>query len=238
VREPVGRGERRKKRGLQLHWIPPCQRGAGSVGRRGGGSRWKACEGPAQSSAQIPAAYAQIDHRVSVVLPEDGERLTFCGVDGVRCWRSGHRIAVRVGCDAAHDTDTQPVKVLGDLGTDVRRVGRLACGLWVDALKPDLVGAGGAASVVGGDAAGGPLGAPKLPLESADGDEAESERARLRCVSGRLCLRGCFHLRAQPTQEHLQGLRGRLHLRPPPIKEQVQRLQATQGELAASGSQL
>ena len=36
---------------------------------------------------------------------------------------------------------------------------------------------------IGGDAAGGPLGAdadPKLPLESADGDEAESVRARLR----------------------------------------------------------
>ncbi len=36
---------------------------------------------------------------------------------------------------------------------------------------------------IGGDAAGGPLGAdadPKLPLESADGEEAESVRARLR----------------------------------------------------------
>jgi hypothetical protein len=73
-----------------------------------------------------------IDHRVSVVLPDDGERLTFCGVDGVRCWRSGHRLVVRVGCDAAaHDTDTPTcvVEVLGDLGTDVRRIGRLACGL-------------------------------------------------------------------------------------------------------------
>jgi hypothetical protein len=32
-------------------------------------------------------------HRVSVVLPDDGERLTqlvLCGVDGVRCWHSGH----------------------------------------------------------------------------------------------------------------------------------------------------
>jgi hypothetical protein len=78
----------------------------------------------------------QIDHRVSVVLPDDGERLTFCGVDGVRCWRSGHRLAVRVGCDAAHDTDTPTcvVEKLGDLDTDVRRVGRLASGLWVDAL--------------------------------------------------------------------------------------------------------
>ena len=35
---------------------------------------------------------------------------------------------------------------------------------------------------VGVDAAGGPLGAaaPKLPMESADGDDAESVRARLR----------------------------------------------------------
>jgi hypothetical protein len=66
---------------------------------------------------------------------------------------------LRVGCDAAHDTDTPicVVEVLGDLGTDVRRVGRLASGLWVDALKPGLVGVGGAASVVGGDAAGSPL---------------------------------------------------------------------------------
>jgi hypothetical protein len=86
----------------------------------------------------------QIDHRVSVVLPDYGERLTFCGVDGVWCRRSGHRLAVRVCCDAAHDTDTPTCfEVLGDLGTDVRRVGRLACGLWVDALKPGLVGAGG-----------------------------------------------------------------------------------------------
>ena len=124
----------------------------------------------------------QIDRRVSVVLPDDGERLTFCGVDGVRCWRSGHRLAVRVCCDAAHDTDTPTcvVQVLSDLGTDVRRVGRLA-GLWVDALKPGRVGAGVAASVrdaVGGDAAGGPLGADAVPLESADGEEAESVRAR------------------------------------------------------------
>jgi hypothetical protein len=55
VREPVGRGERRKKRGLQLHWIPPCQR-QGLCWTLGGGLRWKTCEGPAQSSAQIAAA--------------------------------------------------------------------------------------------------------------------------------------------------------------------------------------
>ena len=69
--------------------------------------------------------------------------------------------AVRVGCDATHDTDTPTYfEVLGNFGTDVRRVGRLASGLWVDALKPGVVGAGGVALIaVGGDAAGGPLGA-------------------------------------------------------------------------------
>jgi len=102
----------------------------------------------------------QIDHRVSAVLPDDGERLTFCGVDGVRRWRSGHRLAVRVSCDAAHDTETPTCfEALGDFGTDVRRVGRVACGLRVDALKPGLVGAGGATSLVFGDAAGVPLAA-------------------------------------------------------------------------------
>ena len=62
----------------------------------------------------------------------------------------------------AHDPDdpTCVVEVLGDLGTDVRRVGRLASGLWVDVLKPGLVSDGGAASEVGGDAACGPAGAP------------------------------------------------------------------------------
>jgi hypothetical protein len=102
----------------------------------------------------------QIDHRVSAVLPDDGERLTFCGVDGVRRWRFGHRLAVRVSCDAAHDTETPTCfEALGDFGTDVRRVGRVACGLRVDALKPGLVGAGGATSLVFGDAAGVPLAA-------------------------------------------------------------------------------
>ena len=72
----------------------------------------------------------QIDHRVSVVLPDDGERLTFCGVDGVRRWRPGHRLSVRVGCDAAHDTNTPTcVELLGELGTDVCRVGRQQAGL-------------------------------------------------------------------------------------------------------------
>ena len=46
--------------------------------------------------------------------------------------------------------------MLGDLGTDVRRVGGFAFGLGVDAWKSGLVGAGGAAFVaVGVDAAGG-----------------------------------------------------------------------------------
>jgi hypothetical protein len=87
-----------------------------------------------------------------------------------------------------HTTQTPCFEVLGDLGSDVRRVGRLSSGLWVDALKPGLVGAGGVTLVaVGGDAAGGHLGddaasngdaAPKLPLE------AEPVRARLcECVS-------------------------------------------------------
>ena len=180
MREPVGERERRKKRGLKLHWIPPCG-GAGSVGR--GGDRGGRLVKAPLKVPRILQQPTQIDHRVSVVLPDCGERLTFFVVDGFRRWRSGHRLAVRVGCDAAHDTDTPTCfEVLGDLGTDVRRVGRLASGLWVDALKPGLVGAGGVALVtVVGDAAGGPLGAaPKLPLESAGGDKAEPVRARLR----------------------------------------------------------
>ena len=62
----------------------------------------------------------QINHRVSVVLPDDGEGQTFCGVEGVRRWCPGHRLSVRVCCDAAHDTNTPTcVELLGDLGTDV-----------------------------------------------------------------------------------------------------------------------
>ena len=34
----------------------------------------------------------QIDHRVSVVFPDDGERLTFGGAKGVWRGRSGHRL--------------------------------------------------------------------------------------------------------------------------------------------------
>jgi hypothetical protein len=115
------------------------------------------------------------------------ERLTFCGVDGVRCRRSGHRLAVRVGCDAAHDTDTPTcvVEVLGDLGIDVlptrrqaclRSVGRClearSCRRWRCRL--------GSRWSCGWWSSGRQPAAPKLPLESADGDEAESVRARLR----------------------------------------------------------
>ena len=58
----------------------------------------------------------------------------------------------------------QRFEALVDLGTDVRRVGGFAFGLGIDALKPALVSAGGAASVVVcGDAAGGPQGAEADP---------------------------------------------------------------------------
>jgi hypothetical protein len=71
--------------------------------------------------------------------------------------------------------------VLGDLGTNVRRIGRFACGLWVDALEPGPVGAGGVPLVaVGCDAADVPLGIDHGPQSTADGDEAESVRVRFR----------------------------------------------------------
>ena len=95
-------------------------------------------------------------------------------------------IDFRRGSDAMQHTTTPTCfEVLGDLGTDVRRIGRFVCGLWVDALEPGPVGAGGVPLVaVGGDAADVPLGidhGPKVvPLDSADGDEAESVRARFR----------------------------------------------------------
>jgi hypothetical protein len=134
VREPVG-GKRGGRTGGCSSIGYHCARGAGSDGRRGGGRGGRLVKALLKVPRKLLQP-TQIDHRVSVVLPDDGERLTFCGVDGVRCWRSGHRLAVRVGCDAAHDTDTPTcvVEKLGDLDTDVRRVGRLASGLWVDAL--------------------------------------------------------------------------------------------------------
>ena len=52
----------------------------------------------------------------------------------------------------------QRFEALVDLGTDVGCVDGFAFGLGIDALKPGLVGAGGAALVaVGVSAAGGPL---------------------------------------------------------------------------------
>jgi hypothetical protein len=94
VREPVG-GKRGGRTGGCSSIGYHCARGAGSDGRRGGfrGGRL------VKALLKVPRKLlqpTQIDHRVSVVLPDDGERLTFCGVDGVRCWRSGHRLAVRV----------------------------------------------------------------------------------------------------------------------------------------------
>ena len=67
----------------------------------------------------------------------------------------------RRGSAAMQHTTPTPTcfEVLGNLGTDVRRIGRCACGAWVDALEPCPVGAGGVPLVaVGGDAAEGPLG--------------------------------------------------------------------------------
>ena len=147
-----------------------CHRacGSGSVGRRGGGRDGSLVKALLKVP-QVKLQPTQINHRVSVVLPDDGEGLTFCGVDGIRRWRPSHRLSVRVGCDAAHDTNTPTcVELLGDLGTNVCRVGRLASGLGscfgVDSLKPGLVGACGAAVVaVGGVATGGPLGADRGP---------------------------------------------------------------------------
>ena len=54
--------------------------------------------------------------------------------------------------------------MLVDLGTNVRRIGRFACGLLVDALEPGPLGAGGVPLVaVGGDVADVPLGIYRGP---------------------------------------------------------------------------
>jgi hypothetical protein len=53
----VGGEELRMERGLQLLGIPPCF-ARGLRWTSGGGSRWRACEGPAHGSAQFAAAYA------------------------------------------------------------------------------------------------------------------------------------------------------------------------------------
>jgi hypothetical protein len=85
-----------------------CHRawGAGSVGRRGGGE-----------VEILVNALLEVPH----VKPQPTQiNQTFCGVDGVRRWRPGKRLSVRVGCDAVHDTNTPTcVELLGDLGTDV-----------------------------------------------------------------------------------------------------------------------
>jgi hypothetical protein len=132
-----------------------CHRacGSGSIGRRGGGRDGSLVKALLKVP-HVKLQPTQINHRVSVVLPDDGEGLTFCGVDGVRCWRPSHRLLVRVYCDAAHDTNTPTyVELLGDLSTNVCCVGRLAPGLGVDALRPGLVGACGAAVVAVGSVA-------------------------------------------------------------------------------------
>jgi hypothetical protein len=72
---PVGGEDQKEKRWLQLHWILPRWSRGLRWTSGGGGLRWKAGKGPAQSSAHI--ASAPIDHRVSVVLPDDGERRAF-----------------------------------------------------------------------------------------------------------------------------------------------------------------
>jgi hypothetical protein len=104
-----------------------CHRacGAGSVGRRGGGRDGSLVKALLKVP-HVKLQPTQINHRVSVVLPDDGEGLTFCGVDSVRRCRPSHQLSVRVGCDAAHDTNTPTcVELLVDLGTNVCRVGRL-----------------------------------------------------------------------------------------------------------------
>ena len=62
----------------------------GSVGRREG-DRGRRLVKALLIVPHILQQHTQIDHRVSVVLPDDGERLTFGGAKGVRRRRSGHR---------------------------------------------------------------------------------------------------------------------------------------------------
>ena len=83
-----GCGERRRERGLQLLGIPPC---FGSVGRRGGDRGGGLVKALLMVAHNLPQR-TQIDHRVSVVFPDDGERLTFGGARGVWRRRSGHRL--------------------------------------------------------------------------------------------------------------------------------------------------
>jgi hypothetical protein len=99
-----GGGVRKRRRGLQLRGMPPCQ-GRGLRWTSGGGRDGRLVK-VLLKVPRILQQPTQIDHRVSVGFPDYGERLNFLGVDGVWCRRSGHRLAVRVGFDAAHDTDT------------------------------------------------------------------------------------------------------------------------------------
>jgi hypothetical protein len=122
----------------------------------GGGSRWKACQGPAQSSAHVAAVYA--DRPQSQCCPP-------------RLWRKADFLWCRwrlvqafwsptCGGSAVmqHTTLTpQPVAKSWSTLAPMYDPARLACSLRVHALKPGLVGAGCVALVaVGGDAAGGP----------------------------------------------------------------------------------
>jgi len=98
-------------------WSCHRARRAGSVGsREDRGERPVEAQLKGLRMLQQPT---QIDHKVSVVLPYDGEKLTFCGVDGVRRWPSGPRFVVRVSCDTAHDTNPPTwacFELLGDRG--------------------------------------------------------------------------------------------------------------------------
>ena len=115
IRDPV-REKGPRKEGMQLRGMPPC---LGHGLRLGEGSEGNLVK----DLLKVPHAQlqpTQIDHRISVVHPDDGEGQTFCGVEGVRRWCPGHCLSVRVGCDAAHDTNTPTcVELLGDLCTDV-----------------------------------------------------------------------------------------------------------------------
>jgi hypothetical protein len=64
--------------------------GAGSVGRRGGDRGGRLVKALLKVP-HILQQCTQIDHRVSVVFLDDGERLTFGGAKGVRRRRSGHQ---------------------------------------------------------------------------------------------------------------------------------------------------
>ena len=70
IRDPV-REKGLRKEGMQLRGMPPC------LGHGRKGSLVKAL----LKVPHVKLQPTQINHRVSVVLPDYGERLTFCGVD-------------------------------------------------------------------------------------------------------------------------------------------------------------